>query len=99
VTSEKDDEQYHRSYNFKWKIQGEVVLLPRIPTDMSFEFKRLQFCVRLAFAMTIKKFRKSMILTWTIVCVLQLAHALENVLIYSCTHQNEKKNLYSKALQ
>jgi hypothetical protein len=21
VTSEKDDEQYHRNYNFKWKIQ------------------------------------------------------------------------------
>jgi hypothetical protein len=32
VTSEKDDEQYHRSYNFKWKIQRRIyVLLPRIP--------------------------------------------------------------------
>ncbi|XP_017493237.1 PREDICTED: uncharacterized protein LOC108381326 [Rhagoletis zephyria] len=40
------------------KAAGEVVLLPRIPmipTDMSFEFKRLQFPVRLAFAMTINK--------------------------------------------
>jgi ATP-dependent DNA helicase PIF1 len=40
--------------NFK----GEDVLLPRIPmipTDMTFEFKRLQFPVRLAFAMTINK--------------------------------------------
>jgi ATP-dependent DNA helicase PIF1 len=38
--------------------EGEDVLLPRIqmiPTDMPFEFKRLQFPVRLAFAMTIKK--------------------------------------------
>ncbi|GFV12327.1 ATP-dependent DNA helicase [Trichonephila clavipes] len=40
------------------KFKGEDVLLPRIPmipTDMPFEFKRLQFPVRLAFAMTIKK--------------------------------------------
>lgn len=40
------------------KYKGEDVLLPRIPmipTDMSFEFKRLQFPVRLAFAMTINK--------------------------------------------
>jgi ATP-dependent DNA helicase PIF1 len=40
------------------KFKGEDVLLPRIPmipTDMLFEFKRLQFPVRLAFAMTINK--------------------------------------------
>jgi ATP-dependent DNA helicase PIF1 len=40
------------------KFKREDVLLPRIPmipTDMSFEFKRLQFPVRLAFAMTINK--------------------------------------------
>jgi hypothetical protein len=40
------------------KFKGEDVLLPRIPmipTDMSFEFKRLQFPVRLALAMTINK--------------------------------------------
>ncbi|GFT18965.1 ATP-dependent DNA helicase, partial [Trichonephila clavipes] len=40
------------------KFKGEYVLLPRIPmipTDMPFEFKRLQFPVRLAFAMTINK--------------------------------------------
>ena len=38
--------------------KGEDVLLPRIPlipTDMAFEFKRLQFPIRLAFAMTINK--------------------------------------------
>ena len=36
----------------------EYVLIPRIPmipTDMSFKFKRLQFLIRLAFAITIKK--------------------------------------------
>jgi ATP-dependent DNA helicase PIF1 len=45
------------------KFKGEDVLFPRIPMiptsdrygDMSFEFKRLQFPVRLAFAMTINK--------------------------------------------
>ncbi|GFX98436.1 ATP-dependent DNA helicase [Trichonephila clavipes] len=40
------------------KHKGEHVLLPRIPmipTDTPFQFKRLQFPVRLAFAMTINK--------------------------------------------
>jgi ATP-dependent DNA helicase PIF1 len=58
VIREKDDEQYHRSYNLNGKFKGEDVLLsriPMIPTDMSFDFKRLQFPLRLAFAMTIKK--------------------------------------------
>jgi hypothetical protein len=38
--------------------KGEVVLIPRIPlipTDMPFEFKRLQFPVPLSFAMSINK--------------------------------------------
>jgi ATP-dependent DNA helicase PIF1 len=40
------------------KFKGEDVLLPRIPmilTCMSFEFKSLQYPVRLDFAMTINK--------------------------------------------
>lgn len=40
------------------KFQGENVLLPRIPmipTDVPIEFKRTQFTIRLAFAMTINK--------------------------------------------
>lgn len=40
------------------KSKGEDVLIPRIPmipTDLPFEFKRLQFPLRLAFAMTINK--------------------------------------------
>lgn len=39
-------------------FKGEDVLIPRIPmipTDMPFEFKRLQFPIRLAFAFTINK--------------------------------------------
>ena len=40
------------------KAKEEVVLIPRIPlipTDMPFEFKRLQFPVRLSFAISINK--------------------------------------------
>ncbi|GFW83296.1 ATP-dependent DNA helicase [Trichonephila clavipes] len=40
------------------KFQGEVVLLPRIPmipSDSPIPFKRLQFPIRLAFAVTINK--------------------------------------------
>lgn len=40
------------------KYKGEDVLIPRIPiipSDTPFEFKRIQFPVRLAFAMTINK--------------------------------------------
>ena len=39
-------------------FKGEDVVIPRIPmipTDMSFQFKRLQFPIRLAFAITINK--------------------------------------------
>ncbi|KAJ8895238.1 hypothetical protein PR048_000563 [Dryococelus australis] len=42
------------------KYKGEDVLIPRIPmipTDIPFEFKRLQFPVRLVFAMTINKYQ------------------------------------------
>jgi ATP-dependent DNA helicase PIF1 len=41
-------------------FKGEDVLIPRIPmipTDMPFQFKRLQFPFRLAFAVTINKAR------------------------------------------
>lgn len=40
------------------RYKGEEVLIPRIPmipTDVPFKFKRLQFPIRLAFAMTINK--------------------------------------------
>ena len=39
-------------------FEGEAVLIPRIPmipTDLPFQFKRLQFKIRLAFAITINK--------------------------------------------
>ena len=41
-----------------WPFKGEDVLIPRIPmipTDMSFQFKRLQFPIRLVSAITINK--------------------------------------------
>jgi hypothetical protein len=44
------------------KFKREDVLLPRIPmilTDMSFKFKRLQYPVRLVFAMTINQAQRN----------------------------------------
>jgi ATP-dependent DNA helicase PIF1 len=44
--------------NGKFKEEDVLLPLPRfpmIPTDMPFKFKRLQFPVQLAFAMTINK--------------------------------------------
>jgi ATP-dependent DNA helicase PIF1 len=60
VTSEKDTmvNNIIEATILNGKFKGEDILLPRIPmipTDISFEFKRLQFAVRLAFAMTINK--------------------------------------------
>jgi hypothetical protein len=66
------------------KFKEEDVLLPHIPmipTDVSFEFKRLQYSVQLALAMAINKAQsiatnvwtksgKSMLLTCTTVCSL-----------------------------
>ncbi|XP_037959258.1 uncharacterized protein LOC119688660 [Teleopsis dalmanni] len=40
------------------KFRGEYILIPCIPiipTDVPIQFKRLQFAIRLAFAMTINK--------------------------------------------
>jgi ATP-dependent DNA helicase PIF1 len=99
------------------KFKGRDVLLPRIPmipTDMPLEFKRLQFPVRLAFAMTnyhqqsTRTRYKCVDLIWKIHAshldnLLWLAHALENLLNYSCTQytpEGKMKNIvYSKALQ
>ncbi|CAG9840134.1 unnamed protein product [Diabrotica balteata] len=40
----------------KYKVQDVLIpLITMIPTDIPFEFKRLQFLVRLAFAMTINR--------------------------------------------
>ncbi|XP_072384713.1 ATP-dependent DNA helicase PIF6-like [Diabrotica undecimpunctata] len=53
------------------KFKGEEVLIPRIPTDMPFEFKRLKFPIRLAFAMTINKSQGQSLK----VCGLNLEHS------------------------
>lgn len=65
------------------KFEGKVVLLPRIPMiplDSPIPFRRLQFSIRLAFAMTINKSQgqtmsicgldqeKSALFTWPIIC-------------------------------
>ena len=66
----------------KGKFKDEEVLIARIrmiPTDMPFEFKRIQFPIRVAFAMTINKsqgqslwskYRKLMFFSWSILCVM-----------------------------
>ena len=63
-------------------FKGENVLIlwiPMIPTDMSFQFKRLQFPIRLASAITINKaqgqsvwliFTHWLLLTWAMICFL-----------------------------
>ncbi|XP_059168456.1 uncharacterized protein LOC131950370 [Physella acuta] len=68
------------NFTIQKRIPGdnsEHVLLPRIPmipTDMPFDFKRLQFPVRLAFAMTINKAQgQSLQVTWTAALIPQPA--------------------------
>jgi hypothetical protein len=93
------------------KFIREDVLLPRIPmipTDMSYEFKRLQYPVRLTFAMTINKsqglhnknkFGKSMLLTWTNVCGLLTRWKTFRFIRVHTRRKNKKYCiLYSKAL-
>jgi ATP-dependent DNA helicase PIF1 len=55
------------------KFRGENILLPRIsilPTNVHIQFKRLQFSIRLAFAMTINKSQGH---TMFVVCGLDLS--------------------------
>ena len=56
--SKKINDQHHWSKNFdkafqRWRYPQ--LRIPMIPTDMSFQFKRLQFPIWLAFAITINK--------------------------------------------
>ncbi|XP_025415768.1 uncharacterized protein LOC112687337 [Sipha flava] len=62
------------------KAKGEVILIPRIPlmpTDIPFEFKRLQFRVRLSFAMSINK----------------LLDDIQNIIDINIDNYNEDQNL------
>jgi hypothetical protein len=102
--SEKYNEQYHRSYNFKWKVQRIRCTVATHSNDSGRYAFRVQtfaiscatrFCsdhqqsTRTITTSVWTKFGKSMLLTWTTV----LAHALENLPIYSCTHQKEKQKI------
>lgn len=95
------------------KFKGETVLIPRIPIisdDTPFQFKRLQFPIRLAYAMTINKSQGQSLQ----VCGLNLEHQCfshgqlyvacsrvgkpSSLIIY--TDDNKAKNIvYERALQ
>jgi ATP-dependent DNA helicase PIF1 len=85
------------------KFKGEDVLLPRIlmiPTDISFEFKRLQLPVQLAFAMTINKANRTSLQ----VCGLNLenlcfSHGKPSDLFVYTPEGKTKNIIYPKALQ
>ena len=75
--------------------RGEDVLIPRIPlipTDMAFEFKRLQFPIRLAFAMTINKAQGQSLQ----VCGLNLENDCfsHGQLYVACSRVGKPSNLY-----
>lgn len=96
------------------KYRGEDVLIPRIPlitSDLPFEFKRLQFPIRLAFAITINKAQGQSLQ----ICGIDLeypcfAHGQLYVscsrvgkpsalFIYTTTHGKTKNVVYQRALQ
>lgn len=77
------------------KFQGSDVLIPRIPmipTDLPFDFKRLQFPVRLAFAMTINKSQGQTLK----VCGLNLANPCfsHGQLYVACSRVGKPEDLY-----
>lgn len=77
------------------KYKGTDVLLPRIPmipTDLPFDFKRLQFPVRLAFAMTINKAQGQSLQ----VCGLNLANPCfsHGQLYVACSRVGKPTDLY-----
>lgn len=77
------------------KYKGEDVLIPRIPmitTDLAFEFKRLQFPVRLSFAFTINKGQGQTLK----VAGLNLSHACfsHGQLYVGCSRVGTPKNLH-----
>lgn len=77
------------------KYEGEIVLIPRIPLisiDMFVEFKRLQFPIRLAFAMTINKAQGQTLK----VCGVNLKNPCfsHGQLYVACSRVGNPKNLY-----
>lgn len=76
-------------------FKGEDVLIPRIPmipTDMPFQFKRSQFPIRLAFAITINKAHgKSLELCGLALDVDCFSHGQ---LYVACSRVDKPDNLY-----
>ena len=75
--------------------KGEDVFIPRIPlipTDMPFDFKRLQFPIRLAFAMSINKAQGQSLKVAGI--VLEEACFAHGQLYVACSRVGSPKNLF-----
>lgn len=96
----------------KGKYTGDV-LIPRIlmtPTDLLFDFKRLQFPVRLAFAITINKsqgqslevcginLKVSLFLAWTIIRRV-FARRKTVIFVYLRTTKQNKKYSLSESFK
>ena len=87
-------------------FEGEAVLIPRIPmipTDMPFQLKRLQFPIRLVFAITINKAqgqsleKRAIIRKRAIEILTQIVFPMDNCLLHTVkkilhTIQKRKKH-------
>lgn len=75
--------------------KGEVAYIPRIPiipNDLPFSFKRLQFPVKLAFAMTINKSQGQSL---SVCGVSLLSHCFSHGLLYvACSRVSSSDNLH-----
>jgi len=75
------------------KSNGEDALIPSIPTDMPFDFKRLQHPIRLIFVMTIniQQCTRPITLSALVKSPKSLSHGQLNV---ACTRVEQQKNVF-----
>lgn len=106
IGSKKNNEKRHRGNNHQGKNKVEDDVIPRIaiiPTDLPFDFKRLQFSVRQAFAMTINKLQGQSLELCGIFPVSPMenmshACALGNHAAILCIAKQNKKHNFSESL-
>lgn len=87
---EKNDGKCHWSENIKWKVQKRQCFIVMYSNDS--RFKRLQFSIRLTFAMIIYKWRGQTV----IICVLVREHPCfsHGRLYVACSRVEKLLNLY-----